>query len=133
VREPYVHHIRPRYGEVDLQRVVFNAHYLAYCDDAADLWFRSLGAALEGGEWDVMVKKATITWSGGATVHDDLAIAVEVVRWGTSSFDVRFAGTVEGAPVFEAVLTYVAVKTGTKETVRVPDDFRAAAGGPAEG
>ena len=28
-----------------MQRVVFNAHYLAYCDDAADLWFRSLGAA----------------------------------------------------------------------------------------
>lgn len=129
--EPYVHHIRPRYGEVDIQRVVFNAHYLAYCDDAADLWFRSLGAALEDGEWEVMVKKATITWSGGATVHDDLAIAVEVVRWGTSSFDVRFAGQVEGAPVFEAVLTYVAVKTGTKETVRVPDDFRAAAGGPS--
>jgi acyl-CoA thioesterase FadM len=77
-----------------------------------------------------MVKKATITWSGGATVHDDLAIAVEVVRWGTSSFDVRFDGRVEGAEVFEAVLTYVAVRTGTKETVRVPDDFRAAAGGP---
>ena len=128
--ETYVHHIRPRYGEVDLQRVVFNAHYLAYCDDAADLWFRHLGATLEEGEWEVMVKRATITWSGGATVHDDLAIAVEVVRWGNSSFDVGFTGTVDGAPVFEAVLTYVAVKTGTKETVRVPDDFRAAAGGP---
>src|SRR3546814_18109919 len=77
-----------------------------------------------------MVKKATVTWSGGATVHDDLAIAVEVVRWGNTSFDVQFAGTVEADPVFEAVLTYVAVETGTKQTVRVPDAFRAAAGGP---
>ena len=75
---PYVHHVRIRYGEVDMQQVVFNAHYLAYCDDAADLWFRSIGALLEGGEWDVMVKKATITWDGGARVHDDLAIAVSV-------------------------------------------------------
>jgi len=131
VPEPYVHHIRPRYGEVDLQRVVFNAHYLAYCDDAADLWFRHLGATLEEGEWEVMVKRATITWSGAATVHDDLAIAVEVSRWGTSSFDVRFTGAVGERPVFEAELTYVAVKTGTTETVRVPDGFRAAAGGPA--
>ncbi len=123
----YVHHVRIRYGEVDMQQVVFNAHYLAYCDDAADLWFRSLGALLEGGAWDVMVKKATITWDGGAKVHDDLAIAVSVSRWGTTSFDVRFDGAVEGEAVFTADLTYVAVRTGTRETVRVPDVFREAA------
>ena len=108
----YVHHVRIRYGEVDMQRVVFNAHYLAYCDDAADLWFRSIGALLEGGDWDVMVKKATITWDGGAKVHDDLAIAVSVSRWGNTSFDVRFDGSVEGRSVFSADLTYVAVRTG---------------------
>jgi len=45
-------------------------------------------------------------------------------------FDVRLVGRVEGAEVFEAVVTYVAVETGTEETVRVPDDCRAAAGGP---
>ena len=116
-----------RYGECDMQRVVFNANYLAYCDDAADLWFRSIGALLEAGEWDVMVKKATITWDGGAKAHDDLAIALSVSRWGTTSFDVRFDGTVEDAPVFTADITYVAVRTGTTETVPVPDSFRAAA------
>ena len=128
--EPFVHRVRARYGEIDMQRVVFNAHYLAYCDDAADVWFRQIGAGLEDDWWDVMVKKATITWSGATRVHEELAIALEVSRWGTSSFDVRFTGTVDGAPVFEADLTYVAVRTGTTETVRVPDDFRAAAGGP---
>ena len=30
---PYRHEIRIRYGEVDMQRHVFNAHYLAYVDD----------------------------------------------------------------------------------------------------
>jgi len=110
-----------------MQQVVFNAHYLAYCDDAADLWFRSIGALLEGGEWDVMVKRATITWEGAAKVHDDLAIEVSVSRWGNTSFDVRFEGTVERTPVFSADLTYVAVRTGTTETVRVPDAFRLAA------
>jgi acyl-CoA thioester hydrolase len=110
-----------------MQRVVFNAHYLAYCDDAADLWFRSLGAALEGGTWDVMVKKATVTWDGAARVHDDLAIALSVSRWGTTSFDVQFDGTVDGGAVFTAVITYVAVVTGTTDTVAVPDEFRTAA------
>lgn len=123
----FQHHVRVRYGEVDMQRVVFNAHYLAYCDDAADLWFRSLGAALEGGDWDVMVKKAEITWSGGARVHDELVIDLRVQRWGNSSFDVAFAGAVDQQPVFEAVITYVAVRTGTTETLPVPDAFRAAA------
>ncbi|MGQ0831712.1 MAG: acyl-CoA thioesterase [Microthrixaceae bacterium] len=128
----YTHHIRVRYGEVDMQRVVFNANFLAYCDDAADLWFRMLGAELEDDWWDVMVKKAVITWSGAARVHDDLAIEVSVRRWGNTSFDVGFDGTVDGAPVFSADITYVAVKTGTTDTVPVPDEFRAAASGPVD-
>ena len=31
-----------RYGECDQQGVVFNAHYLAYVDDALDQWLRVL-------------------------------------------------------------------------------------------
>ena len=122
-----VHPLRVRWAEADMQGVVFNAHYLAYCDDAADLWFRSIGALLEGGEWDVMVKRATITWDGAARVHDDLAIAVSVSRWGTTSFDVRFEGAVDDRDVFTADLTYVAVVTGTTDPVPVPAEFRAAA------
>jgi acyl-CoA thioester hydrolase len=123
----FQHTVRVRYGEVDMQRVVFNAHYLAYCDDAADLWFRTLGVLLEDGRWDVMVKKATVTWSGAARVHDQLVIDVAVRRWGTTSFDVGFDGRVGERAVFSADITYVAVRTGTTDTVPVPDDFRAAA------
>ena len=38
------HHaqVRIRYGEVDPQGVVFNAHYLAYIDDVFDNWLREL-------------------------------------------------------------------------------------------
>ena len=113
-----------------MQRVVFNAHYLAYCDDAADLWLRALGAELEDGWWDLMVKRADIVWSGAARVHDEIAIALEVSRWGNTSFDLAFEGAVGDAPVFTATLTYVAVRTGTSEPVRVPDEFRTAAGAP---
>ena len=124
---PFRHEVRVRYGEVDMQRVVFNAHYLAWCDDASDRWFRAVGAGLEDGWWDCMVKRADIVWHGGATVGDVVGIDLEVSRWGSSSFDVRFTGDVRGEPLFEATITYVAVKTGTTETVRVPDEFRTAA------
>ena len=123
----FLHRIRVRYGEVDMQRVVFNANYLAYCDDAADLWFRSLGAALEDDEWDVMVKRAEITWSGAARVHDEITIELHASRWGNTSFDVMFAGAVDAGPIFTATITYVAVKTGTNQPVPVPVSFRAAA------
>ena len=124
----YVHHVRIRYGEVDMQQVVFNAHYLAYCDDAADLWFRSLQGGIAAGTWDVMVKKATITWDGGARVHDDLAIALSVSRWGNSSFDVRFDGSVDGQRRFDVVVTYVNVAPGTHAPAAIGDDVVAALG-----
>ena len=120
--------VRVRYYECDMQRVVHNSVYLAWCDDAADRLFRAAGAALEAGEWDVMVKTATVTWAAPARLGDELAIAAAVSRWGNSSFDVTFTGTRhdDGSDVFEATITYVAVRDGTAETIRVPDEFRAA-------
>ena len=123
------HTIAVRYGEVDMQRVVFNSHYLAYCDDAVETWFRGLDFSLADLGYDFMLKKAVIEWSGSATVGDVIEIDVSVERWGNTSFDVAFEGSVAGAPVFRCVITYVGVRFGTKETVAPPAAFRAALGG----
>ncbi len=119
------HIIRPRYGEIDMQGVVFNAHYLAYCDDACDSWFRAVFANFEEQGWDFMLKKAEITWEGASRLGDVLDIDVNVRRWGRTSFDIGFAGAVGERPVFEAIITYVCVKPGTVEAMPVPDDARA--------
>ena len=50
------HDIRIRYGEVDMQGVVFNAHYLAYVDHCIDRWLRSL---------DVLTADGTLVASFG--------------------------------------------------------------------
>lgn len=115
-----------RYYECDMQRVVHNAVYLAWCDDVADKFFRAAGAGLQDDWWDVMVKAASLTWSSSARLGDAVAITTAVERWGNTSFDVGFHGTSKGEPVFDATITYVAVRTGTAETVPVPDEFRAA-------
>ncbi len=109
-----------------MQRVVFNAHYLAYCDDAVERWLAERGVEVFSHGWDFMLKKATIEWAGAASVHDDLEIVVEARRWGNTSFDVGFSGTVEGRPVFEATITYVGVRAGTKDTMAPPPAVRAA-------
>jgi acyl-CoA thioester hydrolase len=123
--EPYVHHIRVRYGEVDMQRVVFNSHYLAYCDDAVETWLQHLGLDVFDHGWDFMLKKAVVEWDGAATVHDVISITVGVSRWGTTSFDVGFRGAVGDRPVFSVTITYVGVKAGTTETMAAPAEIRA--------
>jgi acyl-CoA thioester hydrolase len=123
---PYVHHIRVRYGECDMQKVVFNANYLAYCDDAAEGWVRAKGTPTHDLGWDFMLKKSTIEWSGAATVNDEIDIAVQATRWGTTSFDVTFTGTVGERPIFTNVITYVGVKLGTLETMAPPEDVKLA-------
>jgi acyl-CoA thioester hydrolase len=128
---PYVHRIRVRYGEVDMQRVVFNAHYLAYCDDATESWLQTLNLTVTDHGWDFMLKKATIEWDGVATVHEVLAIDVAVERWGTTSFDVGFRGHVDERPVFRATITYVGVRAGTRETMAPPAEVRSRMEGPA--
>ncbi len=112
-----------------MQRVVFNAHYLAYCDDACEAWMTGLRLRDAAPGWDFMLKKATIEWMSAATVHDDLAIAVAVSRWGTTSFDVSFEGTVDERPVFSAAITYVGVDEGTLQTRAVPIQVRTLLGG----
>jgi acyl-CoA thioester hydrolase len=124
----FVHRIPIRYGEVDMQGVVFNAHYLAYIDDTMDRWLRTLDAHFEQLGWDLMVVKAVVEWKGAATVGDDLDIAVGVTRWGTTSFDVGFTGVVGERPVFAATLTYVGIKAGTKEKLAPPPEVRALLG-----
>jgi acyl-CoA thioester hydrolase len=121
---PHRHRIRVRYGECDEQGVVFNAHYLAYVDDTMDTWLRALDEPYQSYGWDLMVKRAELTWHGPARVAEHLDVEAEVVRWGTTSLDVRFDGAIGERPVFTALLTYVGVAPGTTDAVAPPDAIR---------
>lgn len=125
---PYLHRVRVRYGEVDMQRVVFNAHYLAYCDDALDTWLRTIDVSFEDAGWDIMLKRAVVEWQGAAHLSDQIDIAVGVTRWGNTSFDVGFSGAVAERQVFTATITYVGVATGTRDPMPAPDAIRDALG-----
>jgi YbgC/YbaW family acyl-CoA thioester hydrolase len=120
--------VRVRYGEVDMQRVVFNAHYLAWCDDAMDTWLRTIDVRFEDAGWDIMLKKAVVEWQDAARLADVVDVAVGVVRWGNTSFDVGFAGRVAAQPVFTATITYVGVATGTHVPMSAPQVIRDALG-----
>lgn len=126
----YTHRIRVRYGECDMQRVVFNANYFAYCDDAVDSWMRqALSMEMKTSDpvtdlhtlgFDFMLKSATITWHAPVRFAEFLDLGAHVSRWGTSSFDVRIDGRVGDEVRFEATITYVSIDPTTQRPAPVP-------------
>ena len=45
-------------------------------------------------------------------------------RIGTKSFDLRYQASVEGRPACEAVITYVAIRPGSHDSVELPAGVR---------
>lgn len=114
------HSLVVRYGECDMQGVVFNANYLAYADDVCDNW---LVAAL-GRDWntrfDAVVKKAAVEWHSAARHGDRVDFTLTVRRWGTTSFETRTVATVDGTPVATIDLLYISVVPGSHQPVAIP-------------
>ena len=89
----FLHRLRVRWAEVDLQKIVFNPHYLMYLDTAlADYW-RAMGLPYEptlaalGGE--LFVKKATLEYHGSAVYDDFLDVGLRCARIGNTSIQLH--------------------------------------------
>lgn len=121
-----------------MQRVVFNANYLAYVDDAVDTWMRSAlsdrlahspdPSNLHSIGFDAMVKTATITWKSPVVFPETVDLVCSVGRWGTTSFDVHVLGLVDEMERFTCVVTYVSVDPRNQRPVEIPDIVRTALG-----
>jgi acyl-CoA thioester hydrolase len=122
----FSHTIRVRYAEIDGQGVVFNAHWLTYFDETCTRFVESwgLGSDFWIYQFDVMLVKAVLEWSEPARFDDWVTIDVEPTRIGTKSFDVRYRAAVDGRAACEAVITYVAIKPGTNDSIELPDVVR---------
>jgi YbgC/YbaW family acyl-CoA thioester hydrolase len=125
--------LRVRWAEVDMQKVVFNGHYLMYIDTAMGSYWRALAlpyeatlAALDG---DLFVRKSTLEYLAPAGYDDALDVGIRFDSAGTSSL--RF-----GAAVFRGEellvhgeIVYVWTDAATKRPQPVPaalvDAFRA--------
>jgi acyl-CoA thioester hydrolase len=128
----YRQQVRVRYGDCDMQGIVFNANYLAYCDDAVDTWLRQVlpgevyAAAADGSTFDFMTKVAAVTFHRGLRFGELADLECSVTRFGRTSFDITIEGTVGDEPSFTTQLTYVSVEPGTDRPCPVPEHVRAA-------
>ncbi len=118
------HRLRVRWGEVDLQRIVFNPHYLMYIDTAFTEYWRALAIPYEvipvllGG--DLYVKKSSLEYHGSARLDDLLDIGVKCDRVGNSSM-VFGSGIFRGDSLLvTGELIYVFADPATQTSKRVP-------------
>jgi YbgC/YbaW family acyl-CoA thioester hydrolase len=130
-----VHRLRVRWAEVDMQKVVFNGHYLTYIDTAnADYW-REIGLPYPEGYVDkyandIYLRKATVEYLGSARYEDALAVHCRVAKLGRSSMVFLFEIWREGpdpstAPLITAEMVYVNADPKTMKAAPLPDDMRA--------
>jgi YbgC/YbaW family acyl-CoA thioester hydrolase len=105
--------LRVRWAEVDMQKIVFNGHYLTYIDTAiADYW-REIGLPYPHGyverySSDIFLRKATLEYLGSARYDDELIVCCRVSKLGRSSMTFVFE-ICRGAeaPLVTAELVYV--------------------------
>src|SRR5919206_3699851 len=93
VAGPFVHRLRVRYAECDLQGLVFNANYLVYYDVAfTELWRQGVGPWLRMVERgvDVVVAEAALRFRAPARYDDEIDLRIAVARLGTTSFATEF-------------------------------------------
>ena len=115
-----------RYAECDQQGVVFNAHYLAYADEAVTYVLASLGtpyADLLARGLDTSVVSSELSWSSPARWGDVVEVDGEVERIGRTSFVVAMSISVGDRLCCRVRTTYV-LTDHDRTPVPVPDDLR---------
>ena len=128
---PFTHRVEVHFYEVDQVGVVFNAWYLAWCDDARLAYCASRGFGIEDAKAaDAMplVRHADIEWLASLAAGDHAEILVRPVRVGTMSFTLRHEIHREGDGQLCAVVTVTYVAAGLAERTKreLPLSLRAA-------
>ena len=123
--------LRVRYAEVDLQGVVFNAHYLTYFDTAITEFLRSTGysykALFTTRGLDFHLVKATVEYLRPVGFDEQIEIGVTVARIGTSSATFALGVFEKDEETCRAMgeIVWVCAKKGAHKSHPIPDDFKA--------
>lgn len=124
----FFHRLRVRWAEVDMQRIVFNPHYLTYIDTAMSGYWNALALpytlTMQSLGAELFLKKVTIDFQASAQLDDGIEVGLHCSKIGTSSM------TFEGA-IFRgsdclllAQLVYVYADAKTQKSQPVPHSLR---------
>jgi YbgC/YbaW family acyl-CoA thioester hydrolase len=124
----FFHRLRVRWAEVDMQKIVFNAHYLMYFDTAVADYWRALAMPYEEAmhllEGDIYLKKASVEFNASALMDDRLDVALKCARVGTSSMTFQGAIFRGEELLITSELVYVFADPATQTSRPVPAALR---------
>ena len=128
VNSSFRYRTRVRYSECDLQGVVFNAHYLAYADNAiTELW----RAAVDGGYQamvadgvDMVVAEAQLRFLAPARFDDEVAVEAAIKRLGTTGMTTVLRMLRDTDLLVEVQMRHVFVDTGGAGKCPIPEPVR---------
>ncbi len=124
----FFHRLRVRWAEVDMQKIVFNGHYLMYFDTAVADYWRAMALPYEeamhalGG--DLYVKKASVEYHASAKYDDQLEVALRCSRIGNSSLVFTAAIFRADTLLISGELIYVFADPATQTSRPLPQVLR---------
>ena len=124
----YLDRQRVRWAEVDMQKIVFNGHYLMYFDTAVAGYWRAMAMpyheTMERLEGDLYARKATLEYLASARYDDRIETGVRAGRIGNSSI-VFHAAVFRGEQcLVHGELLYVFADPATQTSKPAPQALR---------
>jgi acyl-CoA thioester hydrolase len=124
----FVHHLRVRYNECDVQGHVFNANYFVYFDVVlTELWREVLGSydALTADGLDLVVAETAARFRAPARFDDELEITLGVERLGNTSMVSAIRIAREADTLVEGRIVHIFVRADRlDEKAPIPDHVR---------
>jgi YbgC/YbaW family acyl-CoA thioester hydrolase len=124
----FAERLRVRWAEVDMQKIVFNGHYLTYFDTAVGGYWRAMAlpyqATMDYLGGDLYVRKSTLEYHASARYDDLLDIGVRTARIGNSSMVLEACAFRGDEPLVGGELVYVFADPATQTSQPVPQQLR---------
>ena len=118
---------RVRWSEVDLQKVVFNAHYLSYVDIGMSEYWRQLAVPYEEGTQrlggELFLKATQIEYHASARLDDVVDIGIRVAKLGNTSVTFEAGIFCADKLLVSASMVYVFANAQQQPTP-IPDTYR---------
>jgi acyl-CoA thioester hydrolase len=122
--------LRVRYGECDMQGIVFNGNYLQYFDIAVtELWREAIGGwgeMIKSDGVDAVVAEASVRYLKPLRMDDHFEVATSVAKLGETSIAIDFAIERGSERCTEGQNRYVVVDAKTGVKAPIPDSLREA-------
>lgn len=116
---------RVHFNEVDAQGIVFNAHYLTWCDHAIYEFFRKNNWSpiqLKEMNCDLVVRTVHLDYQASARLDQLISIDANIIRVGNSSFEAVFYFRYLDELLVTAKICYINVPKEKSEPI--PSDIR---------